>query len=167
MITLAKKYTKWIVLTVMASIVLSCQNSHSQKKWSNDMEIITYKGGGMLPESRTITIKDSLGTYIHWQKPNHDTLRFTLSRKELDDLLTEINSDHFRTIISAETGTVAYDKPTTSVIFKWNGQSHNVSVSATEAIKWDAAGFFKLYNYIGALAEKKLRSLLNKSGLKF
>lgn len=154
---MTKKHNKWIVLTVMAAIGFSCQNSHSQEKWSNDMEIITYNGGGMMPESRTITIKDSLGTYIHWLRPNHDTLRFTLSRKELDDLLKEINSGHFRTIISAETGTVAYDKPTTSVIFKWNGQSHKVSVGATEAIKGDAAGFFKLYNYIGALAEKKTK----------
>lgn len=152
-----KKQIKWLVLTVMAVIWLSCQNSQSQEMWSSEMEITTYNGGGMMPESKTVIIKDSLGTYIHWLQPKSDTLSFTLSKKELDDLLKEINVSRFRTIISAETGAVAYDKPTTSVIFKWNGKSHKVSVGATEAIKGDASGFFKLYNYIMSLAANKTR----------
>lgn len=152
-----KKQTKWKVLTAMAVIGFSCQNSQSQEKWSSEMEITTYNGGGMRPESKTVIIKDSLGTYIHWLQPKRDTLAFTLSKKELDDLLKEINAVRFRTIISAATGTVAYDKPTTSVIFKWGGKTHEVSVGATEGIQGDASGFYTVYNYIVALAAKKTR----------
>lgn len=141
----------------MAVICFSCLNSQSQEKWSSEMEITTYNGGGMRPESKTVIIKDSLGTYIHWLQPKSDTLRFTLSKKELDDLLKEINTCRFRTIVSAETGAVAYDKPTTSVIFKWGGKTHEVIVGATEGIKGEASGFFKLYNYIVTLAIKKTR----------
>lgn len=134
---------------------LSCQNK-SQEKWAKDMEIIAYNGGRMRPESKTVIIKDSSGTYIHWLMPKTDTLVFTLSKQELDDLLKEINAIHFRAIFSGGMGSIAYDKPTTSVKFKWDGQSHEVSIGATEGIKQgDASGFYKLYNYILSLAEKK------------
>jgi hypothetical protein len=140
----------------MAVIGISCQ-SKSQENWTKDMEISTYNGGGMRPESLTVIIKDSSGTYIHWRMPKTDTLTFTLSKQELDDLLNEINATHFRNIISGETGSIAYDKPTTSIKFKWGSKTHEVSVGATEGIKkGDASDFYKLYNYVMLLAEKKI-----------
>ncbi len=122
------------------------------------MELITYNGGGMTPESKTVIINDSSGTYIHWLMPKTDTLVFSLSNQELDDLLKEINAIHFRTIFSGGMGTIAYDKPTTLIKLKWDNQSHEVSIGATEGIKeGEASGFYKLYNYILSLAEKKNR----------
>lgn len=39
---------------------------------------------------------------------------------------------------------------------KWSSKTHEVSVGATEEIKkGNASGFYKLYNYILSLAEKK------------
>lgn len=120
------------------------------------MELRIYHGGGMVPESKTVIITDSTCTYIHWRMPKTDTLTFTLSTQELDELMKEINAIHFRDIISGETGSIAYDKPTTSVKFKWGSKNHDVSVGATEGIKkGDASGFYKLYDYTLSLAEKK------------
>lgn len=120
------------------------------------MELRAHHGGGMVPESKTVIITDSTCTYIHWRMPKRDTLAFTLSKQELDDLLKEIDSNHFRDIVSGETGVVVYDKPTTSVKFKWGSKNHEVSVGATKGIqKGDASGFYKLYDYILSLAEKK------------
>jgi hypothetical protein len=148
-------YNKWSLVTAIAVISLSCQ-TQSQEKWTKDMELSTYNGGGMVPESKTVIIKDSSCTYIHWHMPTTDTLVFTLSKQELDDLLKEINTTHFRDIISGETGSIAYDKPTTSVTFKWSSKTHEVSVGATEGIKkGNTSDFFKLYNDILSLAEKK------------
>jgi hypothetical protein len=153
---MSNHYLKWGIITAMTVIGMYCQ-SKSQEKWTKDMELSTYNGGGMVPESKTVIIKDSTCTYVHWRMPKTDTLVFTLSKQELDDLLKEINTIHFRDIISGETGSIAYDKPTTSVTFKWNGKTHEVSVGATEGIKkGDASGFYKLYNYILSLAEKKI-----------
>jgi hypothetical protein len=148
-------YNKWWLIALMALIGISCQTK-SQEKWTMDMELSTYNGGGMVPESKTVMIKGSACAYIHWQMPKTDTLVFTLSKQELDDLLIEIKNTHFRDIISGETGSIAYDKPTTSVEFKWSNKKHHVSVGATEGIKQgDAAGFYRLYNNILSLAEKK------------
>ena len=145
---------KWWLVTVIAIIGLSCQ-SKSQEKWTKDMELSTYEGGGMVPESKKVIINDSICTYIHWQMPKTDTLYFSLSKQQLDELAKEINTIHFRDIMSGETGSIAYDKPTTSINFKWSGKTHEVSVGATEGIiKGNAAGFFKLYNDILLLAEK-------------
>jgi hypothetical protein len=152
---MSNNYNKcWLIISITL-IVLSCQ-SKSQEKWTKDMELSTYNGGGMVPESKTVIINDSTCTYIHWRMPKRDTLSFTLSKQERDDLLKEINTIHFRDIISGETGSIAYDKPTTSVKFKWSSKTHEVSVGATEGIKkGNASGFYKLYNYILSLAEKK------------
>jgi hypothetical protein len=74
----------------------------------------------------------------------------------LDDLPEQINTSHFRDIISGETGSIAYDKPTTSVRFNWSIKTNEVSVGAMGGIKnGDASGFYRLYNYILSLAEKK------------
>ncbi len=121
------------------------------------MEINTYNGGGMVPESRTVMIKGSTGTYIHWRQPKRDTLTFKCSQQELNDLMKETNVTHFREMNSAETGGIAYDKPTTSIEFTWAGKTHSASDGATQHItSGNAAGFFKLYNYIEALVKKKL-----------
>jgi hypothetical protein len=152
---MSSNYNKCRLIIAIALIGFSCQD-RSQEKWAKDMELSAYNGGGMVPESKTVIIKDSSGTYIHWLMPKTDTLFFTLSKQELNDLLKEINAIHFRSIFSGGMGTIAYDKPSTSIKFKWNGQSHEVSIGATEGIKeGDASGFYELYNYILSLAEKK------------
>lgn len=135
--------------------LISCQGSQSQEKWTKDMQISTYNGGGRVPESKTVIIKDSSGRYIHWANQKKDTFNFSLSQQELNDLMKEINAGHFRNIVSSETGNIAYDKPTTSVEFKWENKTHEVAIGATEAIKGDDSGFYKLYNYILSLAAKK------------
>lgn len=143
------------MIATVAILSFSCKN-RSQEKWRKDMEISTYYGGGMMPESKTVIIKDSSGTYIHWLQSKADTLSFTLSKQELDGLLKEINVNDFRSIFSGGMGSVAYDKPTTSVKFKWGNQFHEVSIGATEGIKkGDADSFYQLYNYILSLAMKK------------
>lgn len=149
-----KKY-KWGMLMALAITMISCQGSKSQEKWTKHMQITTYNGGGRVPESKTVIIKDSSGLYIHWANQKKDTFNFSLSQPELDDLMNEINADRFRTINSGETGSIAYDKPTTSVEFKWENKTHEVAIGATEAIKGDDSGFYKLYNYILSLAVKK------------
>jgi hypothetical protein len=139
----------------MALISFSCQ-SNSQEKWTKEMELSAYHGGGMRPESKKVFINDSICSYIHWNMPANDTFSFRLSKKELDDLLKEINKIRFTRIISGQTSSVIYDKPTTSVTFKWSGKKHEVSDGASQRIiKGNAAGFFTLCNYILSLAEKK------------
>ena len=139
----------------IAIIGISCQ-SKSQEKWTKDMEIRTYHGGGKVPESETVIIKDLSGCYIHWKQHKKDTFSFSLSKLELNELMKEINTHQFRKIISLETGNVAYDKPTTSVEFKWENKTHEVRVGATEDVKdGNAEDFYKLYKYVLSLAVKK------------
>jgi hypothetical protein len=92
-------YIKWNIIAAIAVMSLSCKGK-SQEKWTPDMGISTHNGGGMIPESITVTIKGSSGTYIHWHQPKTDTVAFTLSKQELDNLMKEINTSHFRDIIS-------------------------------------------------------------------
>ena len=79
-----------------------------------------------------------------------------MSQQELNELLSKINTVHFKNIISGETGGIAYDKPTTSVKFIWENKSHEVSVGAVENIqKGNPPDFYSLYNYVLTLAAKK------------
>lgn len=152
---MSNNHYRGILLITVAIISFSCQ-SQSQEKWIKDMEVHTYHGGGNVPESKTVIIKNSSGRYIHWVQQKTDTFNFSLSQQELNDLLKEINTDHFKNIISGETDGIAYDKPTTSVKFIWGKKIHEVNVGATEEIKkGNAQAFYSLYNYILALAAKK------------
>lgn len=120
------------------------------------MEVTIYNGGGMVPESQTVMIKAASCSYIHWHMPKTDTLTFVLSQQELDALLKEMNTSHFSNTTSSDKGTMAYDKPTTSIEFKSGKNVHKVSDGATESIDGNNdSKFFALYRYILALAQKK------------
>ncbi len=136
---------------------LSCQGQ-LPKSWSPDMELSTYNGGGMVPETKTVVIKSSSGSSIHRLKSQIDTLAFVFSQQELNDLLKEMNAAHFNNITSAKTNTTAYDKPTTSIEFKWGNNVHKVSDGATEEVSnSNSTIFYKLYSYIDSLVQAKTR----------
>lgn len=111
---MASRFNKWWLLTLIAIMCFSCK-SGSQVKWEKDMEIISYHGRGMFPESKTVSIKNGSGKYIHWLQSKADTLAFTMSRHEMDELVKQINTTHFKNMASGNTGSIVYDKPTTSI----------------------------------------------------
>jgi hypothetical protein len=120
------------------------------------MELVTYNGGGMVAESKTVIIKDSSCSYIHWLPAKTDSLHFVLSQQELNDLLKKLNEFHFTGMSSSQAGGTVNDKPTTSIRFTRTEKTRKVSDSATERIKTGSeSDFFKLFNYIGSLAENK------------
>ena len=155
---MAKTYFKKIAIVCLGSfIIYSCTSkSKAQEKWTTDMEVTTYNGGGMVPKSQTVMIKASSCSYIHWHMPETDTLTFVLSQQELDALLKKMNTSNFSNTTSSDKGTMAYDKPTTSIEFKLGKKVHKVSDGATESIDGNnASKFFDLYRHILSLAEKK------------
>ena len=155
---MAKTHFKAIIIIWLSSIiVLGCASkSKAQEKWTADMQLTTYNGGGMVPESKTVTIKASSCSYIHWRMPKEDTLTFLLSQQELDALLKEMNTSQFQNMTSSDKGTIAYDKPTTSIEFKSAKKNQIVSDGASESIDGNnASKFFDLYRHILSLAEKK------------
>ncbi|MCY7309329.1 MAG: hypothetical protein LH619_01000 [Chitinophagaceae bacterium] len=155
---MAKTHFKTIIIIWLSSIIiLGCTSkSKAQEKWTADMELTTYNGGGMVPESKTVTIKASSCSYIHWQMPKEDTLTFLLSQQELDALLKEMNTLHFQNMTSSDKGTITYDKPTTSIEFKSAKKIQTVRDGATESVDGsNTSKFFDLYRHILALAEKK------------
>jgi hypothetical protein len=107
---MSNTYNKcWLIVSI-ALIVLPLL-SQSQEKWKKDMELSTHHGGGKRLETKTVIINNSSCAYIQWRLRKTDTLTFTLSTQELDDLLKEINASHFRDIISGEMGpeSIAWD----------------------------------------------------------
>lgn len=154
-------HIKYGLLVLFPTILLSCQ-THSQDKWTPGMELTIYEGGGMVPESKTVIIEDSIGTYVHWVQHKRDTFHFRLTQQDLNSLVKQINRSQFNDIISGETGGIAYDKPTTSIELKWDGETHEVNVGATTNIKkGDAGAFYELYRYILTVALKKTGQPLN------
>jgi hypothetical protein len=143
------------IVTVMIFVVLSFQ-SRAQGKWTKDMEVRIYYVGQMEPDKKTVIINATSGLYIRQILLSTDTVFFNLSNPELDDLLKKINACQFRDIVSGITVARTFDKPTISIRFIWDGQSHEVGTGEKEGIKkGDAAGFYKLYTEILSLAEKK------------
>lgn len=120
------------------------------------MEVTIYHGGGMVPESFTVVINKNACRYIHWQQPKTDTLPFTCSKEELDQLLSQMNAMDFKNITSGESAGIVYDRPTTSIEFRYDEKTHKVSVGATEEIKkGSVANFNGLWSYIIQLAMRK------------
>lgn len=151
--------SKILLSMTFTLLFISCGSSKKtgSKKWEPGTIISTYNGGGMVPESETVIIKDSGCVYIHWHLPNKDTAAFTLSAPELDSLSARLNSARFLSMKSAATEEVIYDKPSTSITWKKGDQSHIVTDGATEKVSDnDEKQFFNLYQYILDLAKKKL-----------
>ncbi len=124
--------------------------------WARDMQLNIYHGGGMVPESFRVTISDTACAYIHWHQPKTDTFTFSLSPAELNNLLTEMNNRHFTVTVSGATKNIVYDRPTTSIEMNWAGQTHTVSIGATEEIKkGDPADFNRLWGFIIDIALTK------------
>ena len=159
---LKNQIKNWLFISLII-IACSCR-TYSQVKWTLDSELTTYEGGGMVPDSKTVIIKNLSGSYIHWHQHKRDTLYFKLSQAELNDLVKQLNVSNFNSIISGETGGIAYDKPTTSVELKQKGKSHEVNVGATTGIKkGDAGAFYDLYHYILNMALKKTGQLVDEN----
>lgn len=155
-----------LITLVFITSIIGCNNKAGSGKqnsgWEKGTEISVYNGGGMVPESETVIIKDSSGIYIHWHMPATDSARFTLSAADLDSLASRINKSGFRRMSSKETDEVIYDKPTTSVTWKNGTESLTVSDGATERIQaGNEKDFFALYNYILSIAKKKTGQAIN------
>ena len=130
--------------------------SQPHGKWLRNMEVTIYHGGGMVPESFTVMINRSSCSYIHWQQPKTDTLSFICSQEELDNLLIMFNTKDFTNITSGESVGIVYDRPTTSIEFRYGDNLHKVSVGATEEIKKGrVTDFNELWSYIIQLAMRK------------
>jgi hypothetical protein len=155
------KYNRntWWFMILISITILSCKGKSqtgAKSGWEKGTEISIYNGGGMVPESETVIIKDSSGIYIHWHMPATDSVKFRLSATELDNLMKEINRTRFREMKSGETEDVAYDKPTTSITWRNGDKSLTVSDGAGEKIqKGNEKDFFELYNYIKGIAKKQ------------
>ena len=145
------------MLIALVIITTSC-HSQSSQTWTSDTQIKIYHGGGMVPESQTVIIKDSEAMYIHWRMPKTDTFYFKLSKSEKDSLMADINNVKFQSMQSGRTGSISYDMPTTSIEMIRANITHEVAVGATTSIKkGDSKKFYELYNYILAVAVDKVK----------
>jgi hypothetical protein len=148
-------------LVIIVSGIAACNGKTGNKtksgsRWEKGTVLSTYTGGGMVPESETVIIKDSAGIYIHWHMPATDSVKFALTTTDLDSLMGLIEKSGFLAMQSGQTEDIAYDKPSTSISLKNGGKSLNISDGAAEKIiKGSESEFFSLFTYINLLAKKK------------
>lgn len=148
-----------IVLGFSAIAHLSCQGQLPDR-WSKEMELIIYNGDGRAPVSKTVVIKNSSCRFTEWVESKKHSHIFTLTQKELDRMLKEMNAADFINMTSADSKSIAYDKATTSIQFKWPDHIHKVSDGAVERVSGDKSNvFYKLYSYIDSLVMVKIKKL--------